>query len=43
MEEWRSQTQRWRNVLPDKRIDPVWADFSVGRDAVLDWIMELAR
>jgi hypothetical protein len=26
-------------VMPDARIDPVWADFRAGRDAVMDWIL----
>jgi hypothetical protein len=26
-------------VLPDQRIDPSWADFRAGRDAVMDWIL----
>src|SRR5687767_9391322 len=26
-------------VLPDERIDPSWADFRAGRDAVMDWIL----
>ena len=26
-------------VLPDHRIDPSWADFRAGRDAVMDWIL----
>jgi hypothetical protein len=26
-------------VLPDMRIDPTWADFRAGRDAVMDWIL----
>jgi len=26
-------------VMPDKRIDPNWADFRAGRDPVLDWIL----
>ena len=26
-------------VLPDKRIDPTWADYKAGRDAVMDWIL----
>jgi hypothetical protein len=26
-------------VMPDKRIDPTWADFRAGRDAVLEWIL----
>ena len=30
-----------RAVLPDKRIDPAWADFKAGRDAVLEWILSL--
>lgn len=26
-------------VMPDKRIDPNWADFHAGRDPVMDWIL----
>ncbi len=26
-------------VMPDKRMDPDWADFRGGRDAVMDWIL----
>ena len=26
-------------VLPDKRIDPNWADFQAGRDPVMEWIL----
>src|SRR6185436_11458074 len=26
-------------VMPDVRIDPSWADFKAGRDAVLDWVV----
>lgn len=26
-------------VMPDKRIDPNWADFQAGRDPVMDWIL----
>ncbi len=26
-------------VMPDQRIDPSWADFRAGRDAVMDWIL----
>jgi hypothetical protein len=26
-------------VLPDKRIDPNWADFQAGRDPVMNWIL----
>jgi C-terminal processing protease CtpA/Prc len=26
-------------VMPDKRIDPTWADYKSGRDVVLDWIL----
>ena len=26
-------------VLPDERIDPSWADFRAGGDAVMDWIL----
>jgi hypothetical protein len=26
-------------VMPDKRIDPNWADFRAGRDPVMDWIL----
>ena len=26
-------------VLPDRRIDPSWAEFQAGRDPVLDWIL----
>ena len=26
-------------VEPDVRIDPTWADFRAGRDAVMDWIL----
>lgn len=26
-------------VMPDKRIDPTWADHQSGRDAVLEWIL----
>lgn len=26
-------------VMPDQRIDPTWADFRAGRDAVLEWIL----
>lgn len=26
-------------VMPDKRIDPNWADFLAGRDPVMDWIL----
>lgn len=28
-------------VMPDKRIDPNWADFRAGRDPVMDWILSL--
>jgi hypothetical protein len=30
-------------VLPDKRIDPAWADYRTGRDAVMDWILAGGR
>jgi len=26
-------------VMPDKRIDPNWADYKAGRDPVMDWIL----
>jgi hypothetical protein len=26
-------------VIPDKRIDPTWAEFRAGRDPVLEWIL----
>jgi hypothetical protein len=26
-------------VMPDKRIDPNWADFQAGRDPVMEWIL----
>jgi hypothetical protein len=26
-------------VIPDKRIDPNWADFQAGRDPVMEWIL----
>ena len=26
-------------VMPDKRIDPTWADYKAGRDPVMDWIL----
>jgi hypothetical protein len=26
-------------VMPDQRIDPSWADFRAGRDAVMNWIL----
>jgi hypothetical protein len=26
-------------VMPDVRIDATWADFRLGRDAVIDWIL----
>jgi len=26
-------------VMPDKRIDPDWADNKAGRDSVMDWIL----
>ena len=26
-------------VMPDKRIDPNWADYRAGRDPVMDWIL----
>jgi hypothetical protein len=26
-------------VLPDKRIDPNWADYKAGRDPVMTWIL----
>jgi len=26
-------------VMPDKRIDPNWADFKAGRDPVMEWIL----
>lgn len=29
-------------VIPDVRIDPAWADFRAGRDAVMDWILSNA-
>ena len=30
-------------VMPDKRIDPNWADFQMGRDPVMDWILSLGQ
>ena len=30
-------------VLPDQRIDPTWADFQAGRDAVMDWVLSQPR
>jgi len=27
-------------VIPDKRIDPTWAEFKAGRDPVIEWILE---
>jgi len=29
-------------VIPDKRIDPTWAEFRAGRDPVLEWILSAA-
>jgi hypothetical protein len=30
-------------VLPDRHIEPEWADFQAGRDAVMDWILSQPR
>lgn len=30
-------------VMPDKRIDPNWLDYKVGRDAVMDWILSYGK
>jgi len=30
-------------IAPDKRIEPTWEDFRVGRDPVIEWILSYAR
>jgi hypothetical protein len=30
-------------IMSDKRIDPNWADYKAGRDAVMDWILSYGK